>query len=408
MRGWGDSGGLPGWLPLSCHITLWQSAWPVFKSPMPTSRKCPNIAEKDFTAGSVSLLSRFKGSTGHAGLDERIAQLVRDSGCTERNDLIEELVITALRIGTDGLGAGDLKLMNRSLREMREANRMFHPYRDMRKVSIFGSARTQPGQPEFVAAETFGRCIAEAGFMTITGAGDGIMGAAQKGGGRENGFGLNIQLPFEQGANETIHGDPKLITFNYFFTRKLSFIKESEAIALFPGGFGTMDEGFEALTLIQTGKARIIPIVMVDAPGGSYWKTWMQFIREHLFRLGMISDSDFALFKVFDDVDEAVEEILTFYRIFHSYRYVGKKFVIRLNERLTDEAVAILNEDFPDVIRSGKIALSRPLKAERNEPGLAGLPRLVFDAHQRNYGRLRELIDAVNRSETVPVENGGD
>ena len=373
---------------------------------MPRKKSRPNIEERDFTAGTVSHLSRIKGTTGDPELDERVTKLVRDSGCSTRNDLIEEMVITAIGIGMDNLGTGDLKLMNRSLREMREANKVFHPYRNARKISIFGSARTAPDKPEYHAAEEFGRRIAEEGFMTITGAGDGIMGAAQKGGGRENGFGLNIRLPFEQGANETIDGDPKLVNFNYFFTRKLSFVKESEAVALFPGGFGTMDEGFEVLTLIQTGKARIIPIVMVDAPGGSYWKTWLQFIREHLFRLGMISDIDFSLFKVFDNVESAVDEIVSFYRVYHSYRYVGEKFVIRLNEPLSDEAVEILNLDFPDVIKTGEMVISRPLKAERNEPDLAELPRLVFTSHQRNYGRLRELIDAINRSETVPSDNG--
>lgn len=360
-----------------------------------------NIEEQDFTAGTISHLYQHKGSTGEPELDSRVEELVKDSGCPARHALIEELVITALGIGNDELGVGDLKLMNRSLREMRDSNKTFHPYRNTNKISIFGSARTEPEKPEYKAAEHFGRLIAEQGFMTITGAGDGIMGAAQKGGGRENGFGLNIRLPFEQGANETIEGDPKLITFNYFFTRKLSFVKESEAVALFPGGFGTMDEGFEVLTLIQTGKARIIPIVMVDAPGGSYWKTWLQFIREHLFRLGMISESDFSLFKVCDDVEAAVEEVLLFYKNFHSYRYVGEKFIVRLNEKLTDEAVAALNADFQDIVKSGSIETSEALKAEKNEPELAELPRLVFRAHQRNYGRYRELIDAINRSETV-------
>jgi uncharacterized protein (TIGR00730 family) len=364
-------------------------------------KKRRNIKEKDFTAGTVSQLYRHKGSTGDADLDRRVENLVRDSGCRGSHALIEEMIITALRIGNDDLGMGDLKLMNRSIREMGDSNKVFHPYRNTNKISIFGSARTQADKPEYQAAEEFGRLIAEQGFMTITGAGDGIMGAAQKGGGRDNGFGLNIRLPFEQGANETIEGDPKLITFNYFFTRKLSFVKESEAVALFPGGFGTMDEGFEVLTLIQTGKARIIPIVMVDAPGGSYWKTWFQFIREHLFRLGMISDGDFSLFKIFDDVQAAVDEILLFYKTFHSYRYVGEKIVVRLNEKLTDSAMEALNADFQDVVNSGQIEASESLEVERNEPDLAELPRLVFHAHQRNYGRLRELIDAINQAETV-------
>ena len=368
-------------------------------------KKHPGIKERDFTAGSASQLYRIKGSTGDAALDDQVSQLVKQSGCDHNPMLIEEMVITALKLGRDNLGIGDLKLMNRSLKEMRESNKVFDKYRDSRKISIFGSARTQPDKPEYKAAEEFGRRIAAEGFMTITGAGDGIMGAAQKGGGRENGFGLNIRLPFEQGANETIEGDPKLIDFNYFFTRKLSFVKESEAIALFPGGFGTMDEGFEVLTLIQTGKARIIPIVMVDAPGGSYWKTWLQFVREHLFRLGMISESDFSLFKVFDSIEAAVDEVVGFYKTFHSYRHVGDKFVIRVTEKITEQSLDVLNADFADVIKSGRIQQTAALKAEKNEPDLASLPRLVFTAHQRNYGRLRELIDAINASDTIAIAN---
>ncbi len=363
-------------------------------------RSKPQLEEKDFTGGAIHALSPFAGSTGDEAIDARVQDLVKDWECDGHPSLIEELIITALRIGRDGAGPGELKLINRSLKEMRKANNVFRPYRNERKVSVFGSARTNPDKPEYKAAVSFAEKMTEHGFMTITGAGDGIMGAAQKGAGRENGFGLNIRLPFEQGANETIHGDSKLVEFNYFFTRKLSFMKESHAVALFPGGFGTMDEGFELLTLMQTGKVSIMPVVMVDARGGSYWKTYLQFIKEHLLRLGMISDEDLFLFKTTDSVDEAVEEILQFYKNFHSYRYVKDQLVIRLNEPLIPEAVETLNRSFPDVIAAGEFVQCEALPEEANEEEILGLPRLVVTPHHRNYGRLRVLIDTINTLQT--------
>lgn len=355
--------------------------------------------ERDFTGGAILALSPHRGSTGDPEIDQRIVDLVRDWGCEHGNELIEEMIITALRLGKDNAAQGDLKLINRTLKELRAANRIFQPYHEKRKVAIYGSARTEPEKPEYQAAVEFGRKMAEAGFMGITGAGDGIMGAGQKGSGRDNSFGLNINLPFEQQSNETIVGDSKLIEFNYFFTRKLSFVKEADACALFPGGFGTMDEGFENLTLMQTGKSLVVPMVMVDAPGGTYWKTFKQFVEDHLLRLGMISETDFAFFKVTDDVDEAVEEIVNFYRIFHSYRYVGDKLVIRIRERLSDRALELLNAEFGDLVKEGKIEQGEALKAERNEASILDFPRLVFRTHRRALGRHRMLIDTINASE---------
>ena len=363
-------------------------------------RKSPHLEEKDFTGGAIHALGTYQGSTGDPKIDGIVAQLVKDWDCGQRGSLIEELIITALNIGHDGAGPGELKLLNRSLKEMRKANNVFRPYRHVRKVSVFGSARTQPDKPEYKAAVAFGKRMTEKGFMTITGAGDGIMGAAQKGAGRENGFGLNIRLPFEQSANPTIVGDSKLVNFNYFFTRKLSFMKESHAVALLPGGFGTMDEGFELLTLMQTGKASIMPVVMLDSPGGSYWKTYLQFIKEHLLRLGMISDEDLFLFKTTDDVDEAVEEILQFYKNFHSYRYIGDQLVIRLNTSLTEEAVDTLTRSFPDLVAQDDFIQCDALPEERNEEEILTLPRLVFTPRQRSYGRFRVLIDTINTLQT--------
>ena len=286
--------------------------------------------EKDFTGAGIAARPFHLGTTGNPHFDQKIKTLVEEWSCGRHNELVEELIVTALKLGHDDVSVGDMKLFNRTLKELRMANNAFRPYQHRRKISTYGSARTKPGQPEYEAAVAFSQKMSAAGFMTITGAGHGIMGAANEGAGRRESFGLNINLPFEQSANETIDGDNKLITFNYFFTRKLSFVKEADAVALFPGGFGTMDEGFELLTLIQTGKSTILPIVMIDAPGGKYWKTWKQFIEEHLLRLGLISPEDFFLFKVTDDIDEAVAEITHFYSNFHSYRYVKDKMVFRL------------------------------------------------------------------------------
>jgi len=355
---------------------------------------------QDFTAGGISATPNKTQTTGSPTTDELVKQLVRESGCTKSNELIEEMIITALKLGKDQTTTADLKLFNRSLKELRYAARVFAPYRQVPKVVVFGSARTKPAEPECLAAETFSRRMwAEHGYMTITGGGEGIMGAAQRGAGRDNSFGLNIRLPFEQRANETIHGDPKLVNFNYFFTRKLNFVKETQAVALFPGGFGTMDEGFELLTLMQTGKGRIIPVVLVDRPGGKYWETWFAFLGEYLLKLGLVSEADFHLFKMTDSVDEAIAEIVQFYRNYHSYRWVGQRIVFRLQKELTTAAVETLNTDFADLIADGRIVQGTALPEEKNEPELADLPRLILAPHRRNFGRFRKLIDAINTAE---------
>jgi len=266
---------------------------------------------------------------------------------------------------------------------------------------VFGSARTQPGDVEYEAAKEFSRKMVEHGFMIITGAGPGIMEAGNEGAGPGESFGLRIQLPFEAGANDFIENDPKLVNFKYFFNRKLSFVKEADAVALFPGGFGTMDEGFETMTLIQTGKATLFPIVMIDAPGGTYWKSFLQFIKEHLLRLRLISEEDLHLFKVTDSSDEAVAEILQFYRIFHSYRYVREQLVIRMNHRISPDDLQRLNDEFSDLLLTGCYEIGPLLPAERNEPEIAALPRLICTPKRSHYGRLRQMIDALNRSQIV-------
>jgi hypothetical protein len=308
------------------------------------------------------------------------------------------MIMTALKLAKDHASVADLKLFNRALREMRTASRVFAPYRDRRKVVVFGSARTAEGEEEFQAAETFASRIREQGYMIITGGGDGIMGAAQRGAGRAASFGLNIRLPFEQRANETIEGDQKLVNFNYFFTRKLNFVKESHAVVLFPGGFGTMDEAFEVLTLMQTGKARILPVVMVDKPNGAYWNTWHSFLGEYLLKLGLISPEDFHLFKVTNSLDVAIAEIEQFYSNFHSYRWVGERFVMRIQHALHDASLARLREDFTDILGTHTLEQTVHLPEEANETEIAALPRLIFTPAKKNFGRFRQLIDAVNEA----------
>lgn len=333
--------------------------------------------------------------------DAAVASLVAESGCAHSPGMIEEIVHTALQLGRDGAPVADLKLFMRALKELRYASKVFQPYAERRKVAVFGSARVAPNTPDFAMAEELGRKIVESGFMVITGGGDGIMGAAQKGAGRENSFGLNIRLPFEQRANDTIHGDKKLINFNYFFTRKLNFVKETDAFVLFPGGFGTQDEGFECLTLMQTGKSKITPLVLLDTPEGRYWETWEFFVKNDLLRMKLISPTDFHLFKVTHDCDEAVAHVLQFYKVFESYRWVREKMVIRIKRPLADDSVAALNDQFKGILISGCIEQTGPLPEESEDASIAHLPRLVLTPKKTDFGMLRLLIDTINKSATV-------
>ncbi|MEY4485164.1 MAG: hypothetical protein RL693_2616 [Verrucomicrobiota bacterium] len=362
--------------------------------------------EKDFTGGGIfALAEKPRGTTGDKDLDAKLKELasmwVQDP---RTRDLVAGLLMTSLKIGRDATGMGDLKLVHRALREMRYANKVFYPYRNVRKVTIFGSARTKPGHPAYEAANLFARRMVEEEFMAITGAGEGIMGAANHGAGREQSFGLNIKLPFEQWANDTIVGDEKLMTFNYFFTRKLFFVKEADAVALFPGGFGTLDELSESLTLMQTGKATIMPVVMVDVPGGSYWKSFLNFMNEQLKGEGLISNNDMSLFRVTDNVESAVKEITDFYKIFHSYRHVNDEVVFRLKRKLTKAAIEKLNTEFADLIKEGSIVQGLMLPEESNEEGITHLPRLIGTLRHGDYGRWRQLINRINTSEVIPAK----
>lgn len=312
------------------------------------------------------------------------------------DEYVAQIKETADKLLRDRAARGDVKLLATAMRELRYCLKVFAGYRGRRKVTVFGSARTRPDHPAFVAAEEFGRKIVADGWMVITGAGNGIMEAGHIGAGRENSFGLNIMLPFEQSANPVVHGDPKLMTLRYFFTRKLMFIKESDAIVLFPGGFGTHDEAFEALTLVQTGKSHLFPVVLVDEPGGTYWAAWDRFIREQLHDRGYISPADTSLYKVTDSVDDALAEVTRFYRVYHSMRYVRGHLLLRLQRPLSDATLAGVRHDFKDILAGGTFEQVAALPEESNEPALKELPRLRFRFDRHKIGRLRELVDRIN------------
>jgi uncharacterized protein (TIGR00730 family) len=313
------------------------------------------------------------------------------------DEYVAQIKQTAEKLKTDGCGRGDAKLLATAFKELRHSFRVFAPYRHKRKVTIFGSARTKPTHPAYLAAVEFGKQMADAGYMVITGAAAGIMEAGHVGAGRENSFGLNILLPFEQGANAVIQDDPKLMNMRYFFTRKLAFVKESDAIALFPGGFGTHDEAFESLTLIQTGKSHIFPLVLVEEPGGDYWKNWEKFVVDGLLEPGYISPEDRSFYRITDSVETAVKEVTNFYRVYHSMRYVRGDLVLRLQSKLSARLVEGLNRNFGDIITSGCVEQTAASEQEANEPELAELPRLRFRFNRQSHGRLRQLIDTINR-----------
>jgi hypothetical protein len=312
------------------------------------------------------------------------------------SDLIALIKQVADKLARDGTSRGDLKILSRAIRELRYAFKVFSPYRSRRKVTMFGSARTRPLQPAYEQAVAFGRAMASAGWLVVTGAASGIMEAGHIGAGRENSMGLNIMLPFEQYANPVIAGDPKLVHMKYFFTRKLMFVKECDAVCLLPGGFGTLDEGLEVLTLLQTGKRDMVPVVMLDEPGGTFWQDFHQFVVRRLLAEGMISPEDLALYKLFDHVPDAVEEILGFYRVYHSMRYVKHRLVFRLKQALTEEQLDEIQRQFQDILIDGRFEQCGALPEEKDDLELAEMPRLVFHFNRRNLGRLRQLVDAIN------------
>ena len=339
-------------------------------------------------------LPRYR--TGDAELDGRIGDLIDTLGPIDDADLIFEMVVSALRLAKDPANRGDLKIANAALKEMRHAFNVFAPYHSVRKAAIFGSARTSPDDPLYEQTRRVAAKLAEQDWMVITGAGPGIMEAGIEGAGADNSFGVGIKLPFEAATTQFLDDDPKLIVFRYFFTRKVTFMKESDGFVLLPGGFGTMDEAFELLTLIQTGKAQPGPIVLLDVPGGTYWTQWIDFVQAELLDGHYISQHDLSLVHVTDDCDEAVEHVTGFFRNFHSQRYVDGNLVLRLRHEPSDAELAAINHDFADIIVRDTIARTGASKAEVAEHDVPDLARIGFRFDRRSHARLRELIDGLN------------
>ena len=336
--------------------------------------------------------------TKHNGpIDEMIEKLMETAEGIGRPKYVREMILASLKAGQEADESADLKLMNTTLKEMRFTSKVFGPYRDVRKVTVFGSARTLPGDPVYEMAKLFGKRLAEAGYMVITGGGGGIMQAVNEGAGHEHSFGVNIRLPFEEKPNPVGEGNPRFITYKYFFNRKVAFLKEADAVALFPGGFGTLDEAMETLTLVQTGKRNPMPLVLVDDPDRPYWPRLIRFLEEELLARNYICPSDFALFERVSSVDAAVEKIRHFYRRYHSLRFVHGQLVIRITSGLDPDAIRQLTDQFQDILLpGGKIEASGALEAEREDADVIHLPRLVIDFNRKNFGRLRSLIDSIN------------
>ncbi len=334
----------------------------------------------------------------HKSLAELGAEI--EAWLESQNDLVNAdqfggILRTLLKLAQDNAERGDLKILNRTLHELRHAFRIFAPYRHIRKVSIFGSTRVPAGHAYYDLARSMGQELASAGYMVITGAGPGIMQAGHEGAGREHSFGVNIRLPSIQDANPFIRNDPKLMNFHFFFTRKLMFVKEADAVIIFPGGFGTHDEQMESITLAQTGKTQLVPIILMDLPDATYWSRWLDFLRDDVLSRGYITEREMTFFRVHTSAPAAVEEIARFYRNFHSYRFVGRDLVIRLAEPPSPGLIARLNREFRDIV-IGEVRQTEPLAAEANEANTLHLHRLIMRFNREDYARLRQMIDVIN------------
>jgi len=332
-----------------------------------------------------------------ASLEPEVLKWLQRGRGSPNEELFAELMQTVLKLSRDDASRGDLKILNRAFKELRYAFKLFAPYRSDRKVSIFGSTSIKEEDPYYQMAVHLGRRLVEEGFMVITGAGSGIMQAGHEGAGRERSFGVNIQLPFAQQPNRFIRGDRKLMTFHFFFTRKLIFVKEADAVVFFPGGYGTHDEAIEALTLAQTGKSQIVPVLLMDLPGKGYWKEWEDFVRKRMLNEGFISEEDLNFFKIVEDTEAVIQEIKQFYRNYHSYRFVGEDLVIRLLHPPTPGLIEELNRDFQDLLTEGRVRSTAPLPEEADDPEAFSLPRLLVPFNRKDFGRLRKIIDVINR-----------
>ncbi len=331
-----------------------------------------------------------------AELGAEIDDWLRAQNRSGNQDQFAGILRTVVKLAEGNAERGDLKILNRALQELRHAFRIFAPYRHVRKVSIFGSTRVKESDPYYRMARELGRGLAEAGLMVITGAGPGIMQAGHEGAGREKSFGVNIRLPSVQNPNPFIRDDPKLMTFHFFFTRKLIFVKEADAVAIFPGGFGTQDELFESITLAQTGKSQLVPIILMDLPDGTYWARWIQFLREDVMSRGYITETEMSFFKILTSAEAAIDEIRRFYRNYHSYRFVKDDLVIRLNRPPSQDLLDRLNDEFSDIVTNGKVRPTEPLVEEADDPQTLSLPRIVMRFNREDYARLRQMIDVIN------------
>jgi hypothetical protein len=343
----------------------------------------------------VPRLPRYR--TGDPDLDQRVADLVAALGDVDDTDLVFELIVSAVRLSRDRADRGDMKIANAALKEMRYAFSVFEPYRSARKAAIFGSARTRRDDPLYEQTLALAGALADADWMVITGAGPGIMEAGIEGAGPANSFGVSIRLPFEAATTQFLADDPKLVNFRYFFTRKVVFVKEAHAYVLLPGGFGTLDEGFELLTLVQTGKTPPAPIILLDVPGGTFWLTWMQFVERELRARGYISPEDVELVTITDDVSVAMHEITHFYSNYHSLRFVNADLVLRMHRAPTAETLDALNRDFADIVASGRIEPATASKAEIADHDVEDLARIKFRFDRHSYSRLHELIGRLNQ-----------
>ena len=339
-------------------------------------------------------LPRYR--TGNDDLDRDIAALVERAAEPQDSELVFELVASAIRLALDHADRGDLKIANASLKEMRHAFHVFAPYRAARKLAIFGSARTEPDDPLYEQARDLAAAVAARDWMVVTGAGPGIMEAGLEGAGPEQSFGVAIKLPFEATTSQFIDGDPKLVNFRYFFTRKLEFIKESDAFVLLPGGFGTLDEAFELLTLLQTGKAQPAPVVLLDVPGGTYWHSWRDFVARELEDTGYISPDDMALVHITDNVDDVVAEVMGFYANYHSLRFVDGVLVLRLHHAPSVTELDTIRTEFADIVVRGDLEVIDATPAEVADDDHVDLARLAFRFNRRGWARLREMIDRLN------------
>ncbi len=330
-------------------------------------------------------------------LFDKLAPLLKLLSEHPNMDLIENMLETVLKLSQEEVSRGDLKILNSAIKEIRYSFKVFFPYQHIPKVTFFGSARTPESAPEYQLAMQMASQMAQLGWMVITGAGDGIMKAGHQGAGKELSIGLNIRLPFEQSANEVIEADSKLINFKYFFTRKLFFLKESKALILFPGGFGTFDEAFECLTLIQTGKSVPIPVVFVDKPGGMYWKSLAGFINDFMLGNRLISPDDLNLFKMTDDIQQGIRHVTDFYKVYHSSRYVKQDLILRLNKDISEHQLELLNQEFHPILSSGRIEKAPLPDEDQDEPELLHLPRLKMHFNRHYFGELHRLIHTLNK-----------